>query len=200
MERRAIETAAVENAQFRGLYGVVGGLLALLAASGNSEWGPFEHPATFIIGVVILGGLTWPIHTYYATHFGRATPSAKQQRRIVATALVGIPVVILGSLWLSSRASWSLDLPVNTTATTLGLLLLLSIGASVGIRAHHLAIYGGLVVVGALPVWERGGESGNTGLYLAGIAMIASGLLDHRLLVRRFGPATTDSEADRAGL
>jgi len=201
MDRKGIDTAVAENAQFRGLFGVVGGLLAILAALGNASWGPLRHHWVFVVGVIVLAGLTWPIHTFYTDHFGRATPSTKHQIRLAVVVLVAIPLVILGSLWLSSRASWSLDLPVNTTAITLGLVFLLSIGAAVGLRLHHVVIYGGLVILGALPVWERGGESGNTGLWLAGIAMIVSGVLDHRLLVRRFGPSTaTGMGPDRAGV
>ncbi len=102
---------------------------------------------------------------------------------------------------MSSRASWSLNLPVNSTAITLGLVFLLSFAASVGIRAHHVAIFGGLVVLGALPVWERAGESGNTALWIAGVAMIVSGILDHRLLCADSDlRSATDSEAERAGL
>jgi hypothetical protein len=201
MDRKGIEAAVAENSHFRGLFGVVGGLLAILAALGNAAWGPLRHDWVFITGVIVLAGLTWPINNFYTARFGRATPSNKQRVRLAVVVVVAIPLVIVGSLWLSSRVSWSLDLPVNTTAVTLGLVFLLSIGASVGIRVHHVVIYGGLVLLGTLPVWERGGESGNTGLWLAGIAMIISGLLDHRLLVRRFGPAAaTGVEVGRAGI
>jgi hypothetical protein len=162
MDRSELERAAVENAHLRGLFGVPGGLLMILAALGNAEWGPFSHHAAFIAGVI-----------------------------------VGVPLVIVGSMWLSSRASWSLDLPVNTIAITLGLVFLLSVAATVGLRTHHVVVYGGLVVLGAIPVWERGGESGNTGLWISGIAIIVGGLLDHRLLVRRFGPANLEDH-DRA--
>ncbi len=50
IERNEIETAVAENAQFRGLYGVVGGLLAILAALRNAAWGPFEHQRAFFVG------------------------------------------------------------------------------------------------------------------------------------------------------
>jgi hypothetical protein len=109
-------------------------------------------------------------------------------------------VMVLGSFLLSSRVSWSLDLPVNTIAIGMGSLLLAVVAATVGIRPHHLLIYGALFIAGAIPVWERGGMSGNTGLYMAGAAMIVGGLLDHRLLVQRFGSATAlEQEDDRAG-
>jgi hypothetical protein len=92
------------------------------------------------------------------------------------------------------------DLPVNTTAIAMGLVMLLAVGSTVGIRPHHLLVYGSLLVAGAIPVWERAGESGNTGLFMTGIALVVGGLLDHRLLVRRFGPgAPREQEAERAG-
>lgn len=201
MDRKDIESAAAENANFRGLHGVSGGLLAIVAALGNSSWGPFAHDWVLLVAVAVLAGLAWVIHRYYTTHFGHATPSGGRKARVLAAVALGMVVVVFGSLWLSSRVSWSLDLPVNTTAITLGLVLLLSVAATAGIRAHHVVVYGGLVVLGAIPVWQRGGESGNTGLWMAGIAVIVGGLLDHRLLVSRFGPATTDNnEDDRAGV
>jgi hypothetical protein len=195
MERKDVELAVAENSHLRGLFGIPGGLLAIMAALGNNSWGPFAHDWVFLAGVVVLAGVAWMIHRYYNDHFGSATPSIRYERQLVVALVIGVPAVVLGSMWLSSRASWSLDLPVNTTAIMLGLVFLLSVAASVGLRAHHVVVYGGLVVLGALPVWERGGDSGNTGLWIAGLAIMVGGLLDHRLLVRRFGPAREDDHA-----
>jgi hypothetical protein len=142
----------------------------------------------------------WGIWRYYNNTFGRATPSAKDSTRTVVALAIGVPAVILGSMFLSSQVSWSLDLPVNTTAIAMGLVMLIAVGSTVGIRPHHLLVYGTLLVAGAIPVWERAGMSGNTGLFMTGVALIVGGLLDHRLLVQRFGPATAlEEEDDRAG-
>ena len=54
------------------------------------------------------------------------------------------------------------------------------------LRTYHAIIFGSLVVVGLLPVWD-GADPSNTGLVLIGAAIIATGILDHRLLVRTFG-------------
>jgi hypothetical protein len=56
------------------------------------------------------------------------------------------------------------------------------------LRRHHVIIFGTLLVAGLLPVWT-GADPSNIGLFLAGIAFIATGIFDHRLLVRTFGPA-----------
>jgi hypothetical protein len=96
--------------------------------------------------------------------------------------------MIGGSLLLSSRASWSLDLPVNPTAIGFALVMLVTYGMSVGLKAHHKVVFGALLVAGLIPVWKHAGASGNAGLALAAVAVAAAGILDHRLLVRTFGP------------
>jgi len=199
MDRRDVDTAVAENTHLRGLFGVVGGLLAIIAALSNDDRGPSSR-WFFGIAALVLGLAALAIWRYYNNNFGRATPSSRDSTRAVVTLLIAVPVLILGSLLLSSRVSWSLDLPVNTTAMGMGLVLLLAVAVTVGIRPHHLVIYGSLFIAGAIPVWERGGMSGNIGLYMTGVAMIAGGLLDHRLLVKRFGSATAlEQEDDRAG-
>jgi hypothetical protein len=199
MDRKDVDTAVAENTHLRGLFGVAGGLLAIFSALGNDKRGPFSSDWVFVLVVFVLVLTTWGVSRYYNRHFGRSTPSIRYERRTMLALVVAVPAVIVGSLFLSSRASWSLDLPVNTTAISMGLILLISFAATVRLRLHHVVIYGALLLIGAIPMWERGGMSGNPGLYLAGAAMILGGLLDHRLLVRRFGPPTADREDDRAG-
>ena len=68
-----------------------------------------------------------------------------------------------------------------------------------GLKAHHVVIWGALIVIGLLPVWD-GAEPSNVGLLITGAAVVVNGVLDHRLLVRTFGPATTArSSAGNAG-
>jgi hypothetical protein len=92
------------------------------------------------------------------------------------------------ALLLRSRAGWSLDLPVNAIPVAFALLMLASYAAGSVLRIHHVIVFGTLAVVGLLPVWD-GADPSNTGLVLLGAAIIVTGILDHRLLVRTFGPA-----------
>jgi hypothetical protein len=57
-----------------------------------------------------------------------------------------------------------------------------------GLRPHHVAILGALLVAGALPVWD-GADSANSGLLLAGIAVALTGVFDHRAFLHTFGPS-----------
>jgi hypothetical protein len=104
-----------------------------------------------------------------------------------------------GSLLLRSRAAWSLDLPVNPIAISFALVMLISYGIGVGLKTHHVIIWGALLVAGALPVWN-GPDPSNIGLLLAGVGVIVSGLFDHRLFVQTFGSRTLpDLEAGDVG-
>jgi len=191
MDRKDVDTAVAENTHLRGLYGVTAGLLAVVAALSNADRGPFAQG--WFVGALaaVLALATLGVWVFYTRTFGRATPSSRDSRRMLLWIVIGVPVVIALSMLLSSKVPWSLDLPVNTSAIAIALVMLLAVGSTVGIRLHHALVYGALLVVGVLPVWERGGESGNTGLLLAGIALVVGGLLDHRLLVRRFGSSTS---------
>ncbi len=99
---------------------------------------------------------------------------------------------------MRSRVSWSLDLPVNPIAVSFALVMLVSYAIGVGLKAHHGLIWGALLVTGALPVWN-GADPSNIGLVLAGVALMVSGLFDHRLFVRTFGAASGPLEASDVG-
>lgn len=190
MDRRTLESAAAENAHLRGLYALPLGGLMILSALGNWEVGPLRNAWVFggLALAILAPGLL--LVRYYSERYGRATPSSQQQNKTVISAIISVAIVIGVSLLLSSRASWSLDLPVNPTAIALALVILLAYAMSVGVRSHHAVIFGALTLVGLLPVWGHQGAGSNAGLALAGVAVITAGVLDHRLLVRTFGPAT----------
>ena len=196
MNPHDMKTAAAENSYFRGLFGVLAGLLMVMAALGNAGWGPFEHDIAFFAGLGVLGASALGLNQYYNDRYGRSRPTIRHHRRMAVAMFIGAPAVFAGSLLLSSRASWSLNLPLNTIAISMALIMLMVGAATVGLRMHHVVIFGALLAAGLLPVWDREGMSGNTGLWMAGIALIVSGLLDHRLLTRRFGPVR---EEDHAG-
>jgi hypothetical protein len=188
MERRELESAAASYHYLRGLFGIPLGLLPIISALGNWQWGPFRHDWVFIAAVLLLAAACLPINRYYNDHYGRVTPSKRHQVRTAIALVVAAPLSIGLSLLLRSRAGWSLDLPVNATAVTFALLMLAGYAAYTVLRPHHVIIFGSLVVAGLLPVWS-GSDPSNIGLVLAGVAIMVTGLFDHRVLVRTFGPA-----------
>src|SRR3954447_1193988 len=146
MQRRNLETAAAKLSYLRGWFYIPGGALFILAALANWEVGPLRHAWAFPVAVALVGALCLPIARYYHEHYGRISISARQQVRGAVAILAGFAVAVGGSLLLRSRADWSLDLPVNATAVTLALIMLLTYAIGVGLRTHHIVIWGGLLV------------------------------------------------------
>jgi heme O synthase-like polyprenyltransferase len=185
MERKKLESAAANYVALRGLFWIPLGTLCILAALGNWQWGPLRHAWLFIGAVLVVAAACLPINRFYNENYGRITPSTRQQLRGLVATIISVAVMIAGSFLLRSRASWSLDLPVNPIAASFGLLMLASYAIVVGLRTHHVVIWGGLLVAGLLPVWD-GADPSNIGLVLAGLAGMTNGIFDHRLLVRAF--------------
>jgi len=188
MERKKLESAAANYSYLRGLFSIPLGSLCIVAALGNWGLGPLRHAWIFIAAALVLGAACLPINRYYNEHYGRVTPSTRQQSRAFVATIIAVAVMVGGSFLLRSRASWSLDLPVNPIAASFGLLMLAYYAIVVGLRTHHVVIWGGLLVAGLLPVWS-GADPSNIGLVLAGVAAMTNGILDHRLLVRTFEPS-----------
>jgi hypothetical protein len=186
MQRRNLETAAANYTYLRGLIFVPLGLVFILAALANWGVGPLRHTWAFPVAAAVVAAGSLPIMRYYNENYGRLSPSTRQQVRGAGAAAIALAVVVGGSLLLRSRADWSLDLPVNATAVTFALVMLISYGVGVGVKAHHAIIWGALLVIGALPVWT-GADPSNIGLLLAGVAVMVNGVFDHRLFVRTFG-------------
>jgi hypothetical protein len=188
MDEARLRSAAAEYPYLRGLVSVPAGFLFIVAALGNAAWGPFEHAWVFVLALVLIAGVSAAIARYYNEHYGRVTPTTRQQLKGLAVGVAGVGVMIGGSLLLRSRASWSLDLPVNPIAVTFAALMLAHSAIVAGLKPHHVLVWGSLFVIGALPVWD-GPDPSNTALVLCGVAVIAGGVLDHLQLVRTFGPA-----------
>ena len=187
MQRRSLEMAAANYSYLRGLLFIPVGALCILAALGNWKVGPLRHTWAFLVTAVVIGAAYLAISRYYNENYGRLSPSTRQQVRAGVAVVIAVAVMFGGSLLLRSRAQWSLDLPVNAIAVSFALVMLVSYAIGVGLKAHHVIIWGTLLVWGALPVWN-GADPSNIGLVLAGVALIASGVFDHRLFVRTFGP------------
>jgi len=188
VERKQLESAAASYSYLKGLYLIPLGLLFVLAALANWEVGPLRHVWVFPAAALVVAAACLPIARYYHENYGRVRPSSRQQARGVVAVIVSLAVMVGGSLLLRSEASWSLDLPVNATAASFAVVMLASNAIQVGLKAHHWTIWGSVLVVGLLPVWD-GADPSNVGLVLAGVAVMATGVFDHRLLVRTFGSA-----------
>lgn len=188
MDRGRLEAAAAEYTYLRGLLGIPAGLLAVVLALGNEAWGPFAHAGVVIACMALAGVAYLLLRRFYEDHYGRVALTSGQMNRAAVAAVVAVPIVFVGALLLRSRADWSLDLPVNPIPACFGAAMLVAYAVSVGVRIHHWVVYGALVVAGLLPFW-RGADPSNIGLVMCGAAVIAAGILDHRLLVRSLGPS-----------
>ena len=78
-------------------------------------------------------------------NYGRFGPSTRQQVRLAVAVVIGAAVVYGGSLLLRSRAGWSLDLPVNAIAVSFALFMPITYAIGVGLKAHHVIIWGALL-------------------------------------------------------
>jgi hypothetical protein len=186
VRRRHLEAAAANYSYLRGLLFIPAGVLFVLAALGNWDVGPIRHSWVFLGAVLVIGVAYLPIARHYNQNYGRLSPSTRQQLRGALAVVIALAVTVGGSLLMRSRADWSLDLPVNAIAVSLALVMLASYAIGVGLKAHHLIIWGALLLAGALPVWT-GADPSNIGLLLAGVALMANGAFDHRLFVHTFG-------------
>lgn len=191
--------AAANYSYLRGLLAIPLGGLFVLAALANWEVGPLRHTWAFPVVAVVAGAAWLAITRYYNENYGRLSPSTSQQVRGALAVVIALAVMGLGSLLLRSGADWSLDLPVNAIAVSFALVMLISYAIGVGLKAHHMIIWGALLVTGALPVWNDADPS-NIGLVLAGVALMVNGVFDHRLFVHTFGsPKVLDLEESDVG-
>ena len=198
MERTELEAAAANYTYLRGLFYIPAGVLVIVSALGNTGWGPLESTWVFLVVLALLGVACLPINNFYNKHYGTLRASNSQQARAAAAVVLAIVVVVGGSTLLRSRASWSLDLPVNATAVTMSLVILLSYAAGRVLKAHHLIIWGTVLVAGAIPLWD-GPDPSNIGLAIVGVALMVTGVFDHLLFVRTFGaPSGLEGQGDNA--
>src|SRR5262245_53295913 len=106
MEREKLETAAAKYTYLRGRFFIPLGAWFVLAALGNWEVGPLRHPWVFLVALLGIGAACFPINRYYNEHYGRLSPSTRQQVRACVAVVIGGAVMFGGALLLRSRASW----------------------------------------------------------------------------------------------
>jgi hypothetical protein len=175
MDRRDLESAAATYAHMRGLLMLPAGALLVVSALANAGVLPvWAFPAALVPAAIACLALL----RHYRAHYGHASHTG-QTRDVVAVVVAAFAVVASAVLFG--------ELPVNTVAIGFGIGMLGSYAITPGLRVHHVVIWGGLLLAGAVPLWN-GADPENAGLVLAGAAVAISGLLDHRVFTDRFGP------------
>ncbi|HYH49441.1 MAG TPA: hypothetical protein VEG38_07820 [Acidimicrobiia bacterium] len=183
MDRKRLETAAAANHYLRGLLAIPLGVVLVSSGLGNMEWGPFRHlwvvPAT--VALAVAGYLA--VARFYNDNYGRVVLKTGQRRTVAGTA-AALTVMIGGPILVQA-----LDLPVNGLGVAWGAAALGYYAMNVGLRPHHMVIWGSVVVVSLVPLWgdPRTTDTPNVGLLIVGAACAATGIFDHRILVRTFG-------------
>lgn len=185
MERHELEAAAVRSTYLRGLVAVPVGVLWIVTGSGNLGWGRLDHPFLFTVCVAVLALAVLGIHRYYNRHYGRVRLNPEQQRRYTVISFLCLAVPMIAGSMLDFR----LDLPISVFAALFGVGMLVWFATCTGLRPDHLLVWGGLVAVALAPVWGNVDDRASVAWIPIGIATIVAGILDHRALVRAFGPA-----------
>ena len=186
MDRKELEAAAARGTYLRGMLALPLGLLFLMTGIGNLGWAPLGDPLVFITCLLALAGLAIGINRYYNTHYGQVRLLREQQVRFTVASLACFGIPMIGGTILDFR----LDLPVSLFAVLFGAGMLLWFAICVGLRLDHVLVWGALIVVGLLPVWGGFDDRASVGWLPIAVATVVAGLLDHRALTRRFGPAT----------
>jgi hypothetical protein len=160
-------------------------MLFIITGRGNLGWGPLGNPLVFLGFLLVLAAAWLGINRYYNDHYGRVTRSHRQQLRYTIASFILFPAAIVGGPILDA----SVDLPVSAFAAAFALAMLAWFAICVGLRMRHLIIWGALLVAGLLPVWGALADKISVAWLPIGVATIAAGILDHRALVRAYGPA-----------
>jgi hypothetical protein len=196
MERKQLESAVADATYLRGLLAIPLGLLFILTGLGNLRWGPFAHTWVFLVSLLAIGSAYLLITRYYNDHYGRVTPTKRRQVRYNVISFVLFATGLAGGSFLDFR----LDLPISIFVISFALAMLAWFAICVRLRAHHLIVWGLLLAVGLLPVWDTLPDRVSVAWLPIGVATITAGILDHLALRRTFGPAKRHRvEAGNAG-
>jgi hypothetical protein len=188
VERRALESAVSNSLYLRGLGLVPLGVIFIVAALTTWKVGPLRHLWVANIAILAPLPLTFWINRYYEQHYGHVTPSTRHWVR-VGVHIAAFVALAIGVWVLIARS----DLPLNVFATVAGLGMLMLSAVTVGLRRHRVIIWGSLLLAGLLPIWNDDADASAVAWLLAGAAYIATGIFDHRLLVRIFGDSADRS-------
>jgi len=200
MERRQLESAAADYPYLQGLWMIPLGIGIIVAGISNLQNRPTGIAAIVLIlgGLGIAGGVSLLIARYYRDRYGSVTPTRDRAIRQGLALGAWIAVLFVGA---NEALFWSPDGPQCIYASAFALATLAYYAILVGLRPHHLVIWGAVFVAGLLPIWGGlGVDRDALAMIPLGIAAMVSGLLDQRVLARSIPVSTSDRfEGTRVG-
>jgi drug/metabolite transporter (DMT)-like permease len=190
MERRHLESAAADYPYLQGLWTIPLGIGIIVAGISNLQSRPTGIGAIALIlgGLGLAGGVSLLIARYYRDHYGSVTPT---RDRVIRQAIaIGAWIVVL-FVGANEALFWSPDGPQCIYVSAFALATLAYYAILVGLRPHHLVIWGAVFVAGLLPIWGGlGVDRDALAMIPLGLVTIASGLLDQRVLARSLAVPT----------
>ncbi len=199
MDRQALVAAGANYPYLQGLWALPMGLILPVVGLSNLERGP---SGGWLLGIaagalVLCGVGSLLIARHYRQHYGEVTPTTGRRVRHGVAVVAWALVLFVGA---NRYLLWSADSPVCVYASAFALATLAYYAILVGLRAHHVAIWGTVLVAGLLPVWGGlGADRDAIAMIPLGLALAVSGLLDQRLLARDFASFGQPLEGSNAG-
>ncbi|MEA2371717.1 MAG: hypothetical protein QOH12_2111 [Solirubrobacteraceae bacterium] len=190
MDRKALESTAGNYPYLQGLWALPMGIGIPLAGVTNLQDRPSGTWFVAIVGacVVVCAVACVGIARYYRDNYGKVTPTRSRQIRHAAAVVAWVATLFVGA---NKYLLWSPDGPLCVYASAFAAAMLVYYAILVGLRRHHVVIWGAVLAAGLLPIWGGlGADRDALGMIPLGVALIASGLLDQRLLARSFGHPT----------
>jgi hypothetical protein len=141
------------------------------------------------VGVVAALALGLGVVRYYKRSSGTVTHTAGVRARLMIAFGVGMAVFVTTLHLGRALQDGAPEGSANAQAVAWGLGMLTFHLLGVGLRAHHLVIWGVVIGAGLLPVWAAPPAGDAAALLLMGGGVVVSGALDHRLFVRTLARA-----------
>ena len=146
--------------------------------------------ALILGGLAIAGAASLLIGRYYRDHYGTVTPTRDRYIRQAVAIVAWIAILFIGA---NQALFWSPDGPQCIYASAFALATLAYYAILVGLRPHHVIIWGAVFVAGLLPIWGGlGADRDPLAMIPLGLAAMVSGLLDQRVLARSLAVPTGD--------
>jgi drug/metabolite transporter (DMT)-like permease len=190
MDRRHLESTAANYPYLQGLWTIPLGIGIIVAGISNLQNHPTGIAAIALIlgGLALAGGATLLIGRYYRDRYGSVTPTRDRTIRQGLALVAWIVILFVGA---NQALFWSPDGPQCIFASAFALATLAYYAILVGLRPHHLVIWGAVFVAGLLPIWGGlGVDRDALAMIPLGVATIVSGLLDQRVLARSLAAPT----------